>query len=301
MLGMAVNSQAQKMMSPPHVMILPSVGYCENYGYMRQDNGESTPDYEMALRKDENLHNVLTQIAELISDRNGDIVLIDLMQAIQNMKNDADMHTANDGDLSESQEEAIIRNSEADILIRVQYSKIVNGPQKRIQYTITATDAYTSRMFAPVEGMGEPSTAANDAVLVREAIYNKMDNFLDKIMAYYSGMIKNGRMVAFDIKTTSSSPYTMDSKIGEYTLRENIEDFIFDNSVEGNGTERVKGGATFLQYQGVYIPLVTTIRGRQRKQGAKDVAQKLVRYLEEKGVTAEFKIVGLGKINMFIK
>ena len=93
----------------------------------------------------------------------------------------------------------------------------------------------------------------------------------------------------------------MNSKVGDITLREFIEDFMFDNSVEGNGTERVKSGATFMQYQGVYIPLISTIRGRQRKQGAKDVAQKLVNELSAKGVNAEFKVRGLGKVNLYIK
>jgi hypothetical protein len=259
------------------------------------------PDYEKALTDDPTLHSVLVKVAELISDRNQDIVIVDLLQAINSMKTDADMAAANDGDQSETTEEAIIRNAEADILVKVQYDILKTGPQYQISYTITGTDAYTNRMFAPIEGMGAPSTSANPVVLLREAVYQNMDAFLTKVLAYYTGMVKNGRMVAFDIKTTNGSAYNMNSKLGQYTLRENIEDFLFDNSVEGNGTERVKGGATFLQYQGVYIPLVTTIRGRQRKQGAKDVAQKLVNYLEEKGVTADFKIRGLGKVNIYIR
>lgn len=93
----------------------------------------------------------------------------------------------------------------------------------------------------------------------------------------------------------------MNSKVGQYTLREQIEDFLYDNSVDGNGLERVQSGNTFLRYQGVYIPLVTTIRGRQRKQGAKDVAQKLVTFLESNGINAEYKIRGLGKVNIYIQ
>ncbi len=301
MLGMTASVQAQKMMTPPHVMIIPAEGFCKSYGYMTNVDGQEVPDYEKALTDDPTLHSVLIKVAELISDRNGDIVIVDLLQAINSAKQDADMGAANGGDQSESVDEAIIRNSGADILIKVQYDMLKTGPQTQIQYTITGTDAYTNRMFAPIEGVGTPSTAANPVILLREAIYSKMDAFLDKVMGYYNSMLKNGRMVAFEIKTTSTSAYTMNTKVGQYTLRENIEDFLFDNSVEGNGTERVKGGATFLQYEGVYIPLVTTIRGRQRKQGAKDVAQKMVNYLEEKGVTADFKIRGLGKVNIYIK
>jgi hypothetical protein len=114
-------------------------------------------------------------------------------------------------------------------------------------------------------------------------------------------MLTKGRMIAFEIKTTSTAGVNMNSKVGEYTLREQIEDFLYDNSVDGNGLERVQSGNTFMRYQGVYVPLISTIRGRQRKQGAKDIAQKLVNYLEQNGINAEYKIRGLGKVNIFIK
>ena len=296
---------AQKAMTPPHVMVVPDLIYCKAHGFTQQFNNNGTtetiPDYEKALTEDPTLHSVLIQVAQLISDRNQDIVIVDLLEAVNQMKADASMAAANGGDQYESVEEAIIRNSEADILIKVQYDLLKNGPQYQVSYTITGTDAYTSRMFAPIEGMGAPSTSANPVVLLREAVYQNMDAFLKKVLQYYEGMVTKGRMVAFDIKTTESAGVNMNTKVGDITLHEFIEDFLFDNSVDGNGTERVKSGATFMQYQGVYIPLISTIRGRQRKQGAKDVALKLVNELGTKGITAEYKVRGLGKVNIYIK
>jgi hypothetical protein len=305
LLAVTGSAWAQKAMTPPHVMVVPDMIYCKTHGYVRQfnDNGttETIPDYEKAMSEDPTLHSVLIQVAQLISDRNQDIVIVDLLEAINSAKNDAAMAAANAGDQYESVEEAIIRNSEADILIKVQYDLLKNGPEYQVSYTITGTDAYTNRMFAPIEGMGAPSTSANPVVLLREAVYQNMDAFLKKVLQYYQGMVTKGRMAAFDIKITESAGLSMNSKVGDITLREFIEDFMFDNSVEGNGTDRVKSGATFMQYQGVYIPLIQTIRGRQRKQGAKDVAQKLVNELSNKGVNAEFKVRGLGKVNIYIK
>ncbi len=302
-LLLCCGSFAQKAMTPPHVMVVPDLIFCKANGYIRQFNNngitETIPDYERALSEDPSLHAVLTQIKQLIAENNSDIVLIDLIEAINNAKADHAMSEANFGDQSESIEESIIRNSEADILIKVQYDIAQHGPQYQISYTLNGTDAYTNRNFAPVEGMGKPSTSANPVVLLREAVYDNMKPFLDLMLSYYNNMITKGRMVAFDIKTTGG--VNMNTKVGQYTLREQIEDFLYDNSVDGNGLERVKGGNTFLQYQGVYIPLVTTIRGRQRKQGAKDVAQKLVNFLEENGVNADFKIRGLGKVNIYIR
>ena len=295
---------AQKVMTPPHIMIVPDMIYCKSHGYVQSINSmgieEIVPDYERAMTEDPTLHSVLTQVAQLITDVNSDIVVVDLLEAINSAKADVAMSVANAGDQSETVDESIIRNSSADILVKVNYDLLKTGPQYQVSYTITGTDAYTSRMFAPVEGVGRPSTSVNPALLLREAVYDKMDAFTAKMLSFYENMIKSGRMVAFDIKVTTGSAVDMNSKVGEYTLRERIDDFLYDNSVEGNGLERVKGGNTFLQYQGVYIPLISTIRGRQRKQGAKDVAQKLVNYLEQNGISAEYKIRGLGKVNIYI-
>lgn len=295
---------AQKVMTPPHVMIVPDLIYCKAHGFIRSfdNNGtvEEIPDYERALTEDASLHGALTQIASLINERNSDIVIVDLQECINNAKKDAAISSANDGSQAESIEEAIIRNSNADILVKLQYDLLKNGPQYQVSYTLRGTDAYTSNMFAPLSGMGAPSTSANPVLMLTEAIYGSMDDFLNRLLRYYSSMTTKGRMVAFDIKTTGSSAYTMSSSLGQLSLREAIDDFLYDNSVDGGGLERVKGGETFLQYEGVYIPLTGNIRGRVRRQGAKDVAQRLTNHLASLGVNADFKIIGLGKVNMFI-
>ena len=299
------NTRAQKIMTPPHVMVVPDLIYCKSHGYIQQFNNngltETIPDYEKALSEDPSLHSVLTQIAQLITDCNPDIDIVDINEAINNAKADAAMATANAGDESESIDEAIIRNSEADILVKVQFDLVKNGPEYRVSYVLNGTDSYTNRVFAPVSGLGNGSTSSNPVVLLREAVFENMPAFTKKLENYYLSMVNNGRMVAFEIKTTSTSTVNMNSKVGEYTLREQIEDFLYDNSIEGKGLERVQSGNTFMRYQGVYIPLFSTIRGRQRKQGAKDVAQKLVYFLEENGINAEYKIRGLGKANIYIK
>lgn len=299
------SSFAQKPMTPPHVMVVPDLIYCKSHGFTQQFNNngitEVIPDYERALSEDPSLHAVLTQIAQLITDRNSDIVIVDIIEAINNAKADRAMAAANASDESESVDESIIRNSEADILVKVQFDLVKNGPQYSVSYVLNGTDAYTNRNFAPVSGLGKPSTSANPVALLREAVFENMEAFTGKLLSYYQSMVEKGRMVAFEIKTTSTSSVTMNSKVGQYTLREQIEDFLYDNSVDGNGLERVQSGNSFLRYQGVYVPLISTIRGRQRKQGAKDVAQKLINFLESNGVTAEYKIRGLGKVNIYIK
>lgn len=299
-----MNVAAQKPMSPPHILVVPDLIYCKAHGYTTTfDNfgvTEIIPDYERALSEDQTLHNALTQIESLINARDGAFVIEDLFQCINNAKQDLAMSSAAGGSQAESIEEAIIRNSNADIIIKVNYDLLKHGPNYSVSYTITGTDAFTANKFAPLEGVGKESSSANPVLLLREAIYDRMDDFLNRLLRHYEQMLRSGRMVAFDIKTTATSPHTMNSIFGAYTLREAIDEFLYENSVDGGGLERVRGGDTFLQYDGVYIPLTGQIGRYVRRQGAKDVAQRLTNHLAALGVTADFKIVGLGKVNIFI-
>ena len=306
LLMIAGSAFAQKVMTPPHVMVVPDLIYCKSHGFTQQfdNNGitEVIPDYERALSEDPSLHAALTQVAQLITDRNSDIVIVDIIEAINNAKADRAMAAANAGDESESVDEAIIRNSEADILVKVQFDLVKNGPEYRVSYVLNGTDAYTSRNFAPVSGLGKPSTSANPVALLREAVFENMEAFTGKLLSYYTSMVSKGRMVAFEIKTTSSSSVSMNTKINGHSIREWIDDFLYDNSKDGAGLERVQSGSTFLRYQGVYIPLTyTSSFGKPRRQAAKDVAQRLVEFLETKGITADYKVRGLGKVNIYIK
>lgn len=304
-VGSVLCASGQKPMTAPHVLIVPDLIYCKAHGFTREFNNgditETIPDYEKALSEDPTLHSAVTQIASLINDRDKGFVILDLQEVINLTKTDATFSNANGGDMSESIEEAIIRNSNADILVKLQYDLMKNGPQYQVSYTLRGTDAYSGQMIAPLEGIGSPSTAANPAVMLRESIYSALDPFLNKLLAHYTKMLTDGRMVTFDFKITNTSPHRMNSRFGDLTLQEHIDDTLYDNSVDGAGLERVKGGDTFLTYSGVYIPLTATVRGRQRRQGAKDVAQKVVSYLETLGIAADYKISGLGKVNVFIR
>mgnify|MGYP006896748553 CR=1 FL=1 len=294
-------ASAQKLMSAPRVMIVPDLNYCTKAGYTMQAAGATVPDYEKAMANDQTLNDAITLVSQLIKERNADIDVRDLTEAINNAKQDEAMAAANGGDDAESVDEAIIRNSEADILVKISFDVVKNGPQYQVTYRMNGVDAYTSSVFAPVSGMGNPSTSANLVVLLREAIFGNMDKFLNQMLTYYSTMVKKGRKVAFDIKVLSSSSVNMNSKVGQYTLREVIDDFLYDNTVEGGGLEQVKSGNTFMQYSGIYIPLTTNMRGRQRRQGVQDVAQRLKTFLEEKGIKSEFKNKGIGKVNFYIQ
>lgn len=166
-LAGGITSSAQKVLTPPSIMIVPDIVYCNTNGYtVTGAGGEKIADYEAALAQDPTLHSVLTQIAQLIKERNSEIVIVDLIEAINNAKSDEMMAIANSGSESENIDETIIRNSNADLLVKVHFDLIKNGPQYQVSYTLNGTDPYTSSNFAPIEGLGKPSTAASPVALL---------------------------------------------------------------------------------------------------------------------------------------
>ena len=296
---------SQKSMSPPRIMVVPSEVYCTSHGYtydFQGENGtEQRPDYRRAILEDTDLHPVLTQVKELIMERNSKIKIIDLLNTVQSFETDQVMNLLNLADESEAADEAIVRTADCDVLIKVNYDVVRVGPQRQVQFTITGTDSYTGQEFAPVTGIGSPSTYASAAVLVREAIYGKMDDFLRLVLQYYANMQTDGRAVSFYFKIQEGSDYQMNTVVSQYTLGEVIEDLLYDNSVGGTGVDQGQTGNTFASYRAVHIPLMAEVRGRMRRQNALNVAQRIATELEQYDITCTCKLAGLGKVYVYLQ
>lgn len=312
-LGAGAFAQGRKAMSPPTIMIIPDDIYCNEHGYVVEFNDQgkkaTRPDYGKALSTDADLQGILTQIASLIQERSSTIEIIDINSAINSSNMTEVLGMSNGGDESESIDEMIIRNANADFLVKVNFHEIKNGPFSQMQITLVGVDAYTGMQVAPVEGISQQTSSASTAVLAREAVFSKMDGFLEKMLTYYSNMIEGGRCAAFEFKTLDGSAYTMnsnitinlDGKAEKMKLREAIDELLYLNSVDGKGLEKVRSGRTFLSYSSVYIPLFATVRGRERKQSATMVIDRIASELSNAGVECETKAIGLGKVYIYIK
>ena len=307
MLGLpTLGAYAQdKLMSPPRVMVVPDDSYCSAHGYtytISSTNGEEQrPDYKRAIREDQTLNAVLTQVKELIMERNDRFKIVDLLTSVDMYDDDQVMNLLNAADDSETDDEAILRSADADILIKLNFEILKTGPQRQAQVTLIGADAYTGQQFAPVSGVGTPSTSVNSAVLVREAVYNKMDDFLQFVLNYYANMETQGRAVAFYFRMQEDSEVDMNTRLGELTLAQIIEDSLYDNSVDGIGLEQSQGGASFLNFPSVHIPLTAEVRGHQRRQSAANVAERIAETLDGYDVECIIKQAGLGKVYVYLK
>lgn len=298
MFPVALSLCGQTQMDPPRLLVVPHDIYCNKHGYMLEG---STPDYAKALLNDQILSNVLNQVKELIQDRNQGFELVELSQAISNSKENEMLSLAHDGADSESIDEAIIRASEADVIVKVDFNINANGPQKSMHITIDGVDAFTGKSISIVTGETRPSTSSAASTLAREAVYNQMDGFLNKLLTNYQMWVEKGRPLSIELKATASSALNLKSTVGDGMVYEHVEDFLLDNAKNERGVNG-SGSSTLYRYPGVYFPLqVKGRRDRTVKLTANTVGANLQRYLESLGIQSEFFTKGPGHLIVYIK
>lgn len=296
-LTVQVNAQ-QTQMDPPRLMVVPDRAYCAKHGYMLDDN---TPDYMKALDSDQQLKNVLEQVRSLIQDRNQDFEIINLSQANENAKANEMLSDVNGASTAETIAEAIIRASEADVIVNVDFNVNINGPQKSMHITIDGADAFTGYSLSVVEGETTPSTSAAVSTLAREAVYNKMDGFMDKLLAAYQSWVQKGRPLNIEVHATTGSSVNLKSKVGDGMVFEHIEDFLYDNSKEQRGVTG-SGSNTIYRYPSVYFPLhVKGRRGRTVKLSAGTIGTSLQNYLQGVGINCDYTTKGPGHLIIFVR
>ena len=296
--GIDVATAQTTQMDPPRILVVPHNIYCNKHGYMLEGN---VPDYSKALLNDQNLSNVLSQVKSRIQERNKGFELVELSQAIANSKENEMLSLAHDGADSESIDEAIQRASEADVIVKVDFNINANGPQKSMHITIEGVDAFTGNAISIVEGETRPSTSSAASTLAREAVYNKMDGFLNNLLANYQMWVEKGRPIKIEVKATNSSSLNLRSTVGDGLVYEHVEDFLLDNSKDQRGVNG-SGSSTLYTYAGVYFPL--QIKGRRDrivKLSANTVGRKLQTYLEGVGIKSEFFTKGPGHLVVYIK
>lgn len=297
MFPVALSLCGQTQMDPPRLLVVPHLKYCQQHGFMSDDN---TPDYLNAL-KDDILTSVLDQVRSLIQDRNQNFEIVELSQAVSNSKENEMLALAHDGAESESIDEAIIRASEADVIVKVDFNINANGPQKSLRMTIDAVDAFTENSLAIVTGETRPSTSSAASTLAREAVFNQMDDFLNRLLTNYQMWVEKGRPLSIELKATASSALNLKSTVGDGMVYEHVEDFLLDNAKNGRG---VKGGgsSTLYKYPSVYFPLqIKGRKGKTVKLTASTVGANLQRYLESLGIQSEFVTKGAGHLVIYIK
>ena len=288
----------------PTLMIVPADNWCVLNQFMDQFDDQGTkidvPNYKRALQNSSDCYNVITKINALMSDHN--FPLKDLSAVLKNMENNSAMDavtTSKSGaSLAESPLDAIKRNSNADIIIELNWQVNTVGPKKSITYSLAAKDSYTDKQIAGTQGTGTPSFSAELPVLLEEAVVANMDNFCSQLQTHFDDMIENGREVTMEVKVIDNgSGIDLSNEYNGEELTDIIDNWVSDNSVN-HRYNLSQGSENFLRFEQIRIALYQANgRPNDTRRWARELSKELVSKYQ---IPCRVDIRGLGKAVLMI-
>ncbi len=288
----------------PTLMVVPADNWCIANNYVDKINDQGTvkdvPNYKRALQNSSECYNVITKINTLMSDRS--FPLKDLSSVLKSMANNTVMDivtTSSSGaELAESTLDLIKRNSNADIILELNWQVNTVGPKKSITYSLAAKDSYTDKQIAGAQGTGSPSFSADLPVLLEEAVIANMDNFCAQLQAHFDDMMENGREVTMEVKVVEDgSGINLASEYEGEELTDIIDDWVSDNSVN-HRYNLSQGSNNFLKFEQIRIPL---FQANGRPNDTRRWTRDLSKFLTTKyQISSKVDIRGLGKAVLLI-
>ena len=288
----------------PTLMVVPADNWCIANNYVDKINDQGTvknvPNYKRALQNSSECYNVITKINTLMSDRS--FPLKDLSSVLKSMANNTVMDivtTSSSGaELAESTLDLIKRNSNADIILELNWQVNTIGPKKSITYSLAAKDSYTDKQIAGAQGTGSPSFSADLPVLLEEAVVANMDNFCAQLQAHFDDMMENGREVTMEVKVVEDgSGINLASEYEGEELTDIIDDWVSDNSVN-HRYNLSQGSNNFLKFEQIRIPL---FQANGRPNDTRRWTRDLSKFLTTKyQISSKVDIRGLGKAVLLI-
>ena len=288
----------------PTLMVVPADNWCIANNYVDKINDQGTvkdvPNYKRALQNSSECYNVITKINTLMSDRS--FPLKDLSSVLKSMTNNTVMDivtTSSSGaELAESTLDLIKRNSNADIILELNWQVNTVGPKKSITYSLAAKDSYTDKQIAGAQGTGSPSFSADLPVLLEEAVVANMDNFCAQLQAHFDDMMENGREVTMEVKVLENgSGINLASEYEGEELTDIIDDWVSDNSVN-HRYNLSQGSNYFLKFEQIRIPL---FQANGRPNDTRRWTRDLSKFLTTKyQISSKVDIRGLGKAVLLI-
>lgn len=285
-------------------MVVPADNWCVTNKFMDKFDDLGTivevPNYKRALQNSSDCYNVITKINTLMSDRN--FPLKDLSAILKSMSTNSVMYavtkTKSGAGLIESPLDVIKSNSNADIIIELNWQVNTVGPKKSITYSLAAKDAYTDKQIAGAQGTGTPSFSAELPVLLEEAVIANMDNFCAQLQTHFDDMMENGREVTMEVKVVDNdSGIDLTSEYGGKELTDIIDDWVSDNSVN-HRYNLSQGSESFLKFEQIRIAL---FQANGRPNDTRHWARKLSKELTSKyQIPCRVDIRGLGKAVVLI-
>lgn len=304
LISSSVFSQARR----PTIMVVPSDQYCISNGYSMEFESmgrtQTLPDYTAAMQNDPDLRMVITKMGEIMANRG--FPLKDLEMELRNMQREAAeiamlASSSSGSQVAETPIDVLKRTAGADIILDLSFDIRRQGPHRYITFNLRGLDAYTSKQVAGAAGSGAPSSSATPELLLEEAVLSHMDGFNAGLMRHFEDMFENGREVNVMVRVWDNwydgdleTYFDFDGE--EKELLEHIEDWFFDNTVQGRFS-LADASHTLMRLEQVRIPMMRVDnRGRERAVDTRGFVSELRRHLRQNlGIDSQIYMRGLGE------
>lgn len=302
-LSIALFGQAKK----PTIMVVPSDQYCISRGYKLEFESmgakQTLPDYKAAMQNDADLRLVITKMGQIMADRG--FPLKDLEMELKNLEREAAeaamiMSSSSGSEMAESPVDALKRTAKSDIIMDLSFEVKRQGPSRYISFNLRGLDAYTSKQVSGVAGAGDPSTAATPELLLEEAVLSHMDGFNAGLQSHFEDMFAKGREVRVNIRRFASWFDNLETYYDyngeELELLEHIENWFYDNTVEGRFSLS-DASDNQMRFEQVRIPMMETdSKGRERAVDTRRWVSELSRHLRQNfNIDSKVYMRGLGE------
>lgn len=258
MMAVGTFGQAKK----PTLMVVPSDVWCNQNGYVAEYDDQGTivkvPDYQQALQNNMDLKLAIAKINDVMADRG--FPLKDLEQQIKLIaQQNAEMNittSKNGHQMAESPTDRLWRVAKADIILELTWDITSRGPKNTLTFVLEGKDSYTGKSIGAATGVSSPSFSAELPALLEEAVLAHIDNFNNRLQAYFDDLFANGREVRLDIRVfeDNAAGIDLESEFGGEELGEIIDEWMAQNTVQGRFS-KLGSSENYVSYEQVRIPL----------------------------------------------
>ncbi len=301
-----VNAQEteQKAAKKPSVMVVPSLPWCKEHGYIttliQQGTTKEFPDYAKAA-EDADLFAVITKLGELMAERG--LILKDYAAAVRNAEQltlETEMLVSSSGSsVVESPMDRLLNVAKADILVEVGWVVNTVGPKHSITYNLRGIDAYTSNQIAAAQGTGEQSFSAEIPLLLEEAVITNIDQFASQMQMHFDDLLSNGRSVSIVIQTFDNDEgINLETEFDGRELQEIIDEWMTENTVQGRYSLDVATESTMI-FNNVRIPLFRTNGAPMDTRVFVSMLRRMLRK-EPYNIQSKLTTTGLGRARLTI-
>ena len=249
-------SQAKK----PTIMVIPSDVWCNNNGYMKTYDNQGTtvkiPDYKRAFQENSDLLAVISKINGMMAKEG--FPLKNMESVIKTLESEsaenAILSSKGGAGVTESPMDKLKKVAKADIIMQLTWDVLRTGPKKSVRFNLQGLDAYTDKQIATAGGTGNPSFSAETAVLLEEAVVDKMPNFAATLQTHFDDLFANGREIIVRVKKFDSWKNDLETEYGGNELNVVIENWMKANTVKGRFSTS-ESTENMMLFEQVRIPL----------------------------------------------